>query len=271
MMSNRHCSPPRAALRRLGVGWALACVTGWTLLVVPVNAVAQEEIATRGNQYYQDGEYSAAIEAYGAVLEAGFESGDLYYNVGNAYFKSGDLGRSILSWERALVRLPGNPDVLANLALARSLTADAVEPLPRFWLLSAVSWWVDLLPRGVLATVVALAWLALTGGGMVRILSRGEWLRRFGYWLAAGGAVCVLVLGANLAVREFGIGRPERAIILAEVVAVRSAPAEDDDLTLFEVHEGTRVRIDQRTGTWAEVVLDDGKVGWVPLDVMGVI
>ena len=58
---------------------------------------------------------------------------------------------------------------------------------------------------------------------------------------------------------------------MAEAVAVRSAPAQDDDLTLFEIHEGTRVRLDQRTGEWAEVVLDDGKVGWVPLDVMEII
>ncbi|MCH7991953.1 MAG: hypothetical protein IIC35_06005, partial [Gemmatimonadetes bacterium] len=86
-----------------------------------------------------------------------------------------------------------------------------------------------------------------------------------------GGGVVVLVLGANLVVRELGLGQRERGVILVESVAVRSAPSRDDDLTLFEVHEGTRVRVDQRTGAWAEVVLDDGKVGWVPLDVMGVI
>ena len=257
--------------RMLCTGARRMLVAGVAVLLVASVGVAQEEIATQGNQYYQDGEYDAAVQAYEAVLDAGFESGDLYYNVGNAYFKSGDLGRSILAWERALVRLPGNPDVLANLDLARSLTTDAVEPLPRFWLLSVVSWWIDLLPRGVLATLVAMAWLALTGGAMVRILARGEWFRRIGHGLAVGGGVAIVVLGTNLLVREFGVGQRERAVILAEAVAVRSAPAEDDDLTLFEVHEGTRVRIDQRTGEWAEVVLDDGKVGWVPLDVMGVI
>jgi tetratricopeptide (TPR) repeat protein len=241
------------------------------VLLLPVAGFAQDEIATRGNQYYQEGDYLAAIEAYEAVLQAGFESGDLYYDLGNAYFKSGDLGRSILSWERALERSPGDPDIVANLDLARALTVDAVEPLPRFWLLSAVSWWVDLLPRGVLVIVVASSWLALTGGGITRILARGEWARRLGRWLTVGGGVAVLALGTNLLVRELGVGQRERAVILVEAVAVRSAPAEDDDLTLFELHEGTRVRIDQLTGGWAEIVLDDGKVGWVPLDVMGVI
>lgn len=60
-------------------------------------------------------------------------------------------------------------------------------------------------------------------------------------------------------------------MILDRAVQVRAAPAEEDDLTLFEIHEGTRVRIEQRTGSWVEVVLDDGKVGWVPADVMEII
>ena len=89
--------------------------------------------------------------------------------------------------------------------------------------------------------------------------------------MAVGGALVVLVLGINLVVRELGVGRAERAVILAEAVAVRSAPAQDDDLTLFEIHEGTTVRLDQRAGEWAEVVLDDGKVGWVPVSALEII
>lgn len=233
--------------------------------------MAQGEAAERANQLYQEGEYVGAIEAYEAILDAGFESGDLHYNLGNAYFKSGDLGRSILSWERALIRAPGDPDVLANLSLASQLTVDAVDPLPRFWLLAVGSWVLALIPRGVLLTVVALAWIALTGGVIAQILARGSWATRVAPWLVVGGGVAFLVLGTNMVIREMGIGRIERAVILSEVVPVRSAPADDDDLTIFEVHEGTRVRIDQRTGSWVAVVLDDGKVGWIHIDVIAVI
>jgi hypothetical protein len=229
------------------------------------------EIYERGNQLYQAGDYTAALEAYQAVRAAGFESSDLYYNLGNAYFKSGELGRSILSYERALRLAPRDPDVLANLELARSLTADEVEPLPRFWLLSALSWWVDLLPRSVLIVIVAAAYLVATGGLCVRVLSQGPAAGRVGTWLAAGGGVVVLLMGTNLFVRELGVGEPMRGIILAEEVVVQSAPAHEDDLTLFQVHEGTRVRVDQRTDTWSEVVLDDGKVGWIPSEVMEII
>ena len=81
----------------------------------------------------------------------------------------------------------------------------------------------------------------------------------------------VLVLGTNLVVRELGIGRAELGVILEEVVSVQAAPSDEDNLTLFEIHEGTRVRIDQRAGDWVEVVLEDGKVGWVPAEVMEII
>lgn len=252
--------------------FVLAAVPALIAVFLAVTEVsAQEEIFQQGNQLYQEEDYGGAIEAYQAVRSAGYESAALHYNLGNAYFKAGELGLSILEWERALALTPGDEDALANLRLARSLTADAIEPLPRFWLLSAISWWVQWLPRRVLVLLVGGAWLAAGAGVIARIWSRRPEVRRMASWLAVAGMGVVFVFGTNLVVRELGIGQPDRAVILANVVQVRSAPADDDDLTLFEIHEGTRVRIEQRTGSWSEVVLDDGKVGWVPDDVFEVI
>lgn len=255
----------------MSVPYRAVAVALAVMAISSTGLLAQEEIFERGNQLYQDGDFAGAVDAYEAVMSAGFESAELHYNLGNAYFKSGELGRSILEWERALALSPGDGDAQANLELARSLTQDAVEPLPRFWLLSALSWWVRLLPRGLLILLVGGAWL--TGGVAVvtRILARSPDVQRWAGWLAVAAAVVVAVFGTNLAVRELSLGQPERAVILADAVPVRSAPSDEDDLTLFEIHEGTSVRVEQRTGMWAEVVLDDGKVGWVPGDVMEAI
>lgn len=238
------------------------------ILSIAAPVSAQQEIVARGNEAYQAGEFDDAIEAYEAVLQGGFRSAGLEYNLGNAYFKTGELGPAILHWERALELSPGDEDARANLELARSLTVDAVEPLPRFWLSSLVSWWVGLLPRAWLLGVLATAWLALTGGVVLRILGRPFWMPATGRWLTVAGAVVFLAFLPSLVVRETGWGMAERAVILADAVPVRSAPSADDDLTLFEIHEGTRVRIEERTGAWLEVVLDDGKVGWVREDVL---
>ncbi|MDX1646576.1 MAG: tetratricopeptide repeat protein [Longimicrobiales bacterium] len=250
---------------------ALVCAGVLALAFAPLGSAAQDEIVARGNQAYQEGDWDSAVEAYEAVVASGHRSGGLEYNLGNAYFKAGDLGRAILHWERALELSPGDPDVLANLDLARSLTVDAVEPLPRFWLTSAASWWVDLLSRRGLLTVAALGWMALTGGMFVRIVARSPATRAVAGWTSAAGAVILLLFAPALVVREAGVGVPERAVILADAASVHSAPAADADLTLFEVHEGTLVRVDQRVGDWVEVVLEDGKVGWVPAEILEVI
>lgn len=248
---------------------ALAATTpllAWPAVVPTAGALvaAQQELVEEGNRRYEQGDFAGAASAYEAVLAAGYESATLRYNLGNARFKAGELGRAILEWERARALAPRDADVLANLELARSLTVDAIEPLPRFWLFEAVSWWVNLVPRTPLVVLVSLVWL-LTGAGLVaRILARPERARRWGTRVTVVGATLVVVFGTNLAVRELGIGRPERGVVLADRVAVSSAPSDDDDLVLFEIHEGTRVRIDRRAGEWAEIVLDDGKVGWVP-------
>ncbi len=239
--------------------------------LLPTSIQAQESIFEQANQLYQSEDYPAAIEAYEAVLAGGFESHILYYNLGNAYFKAGDLGQAILGWERALSIEPGDPDALANLELASTLTVDDVQPLPRFWLFTLTSAAVNAIPRTLLIGLVAGAWLSLCGGIVTRTLGRSDTLRWVGGWLAGAGLALTILFGANLFVRELGVGVAERGVILENTVPVRSAPSADDDLTVFEVHEGTRVRIDQRTDQWAEIVLDDGKVGWVPVGVMGVV
>jgi len=78
-------------------------------------------------------------------------------------------------------------------------------------------------------------------------------------------------LGLNLAVREFEVGRAQDAVVFQAQVDVKSAPLDDETLTVFTVHEGTKVRIDRLSDEWAEVVLEDGRVGWVPIGVLETI
>lgn len=231
----------------------------------------QEDAFAQGNEFYQEGRFDEAVHAYRSVLGAGLESADVYYNLGNAFFKADSLGRAILNWERALVLDPGHDDARSNLDLARTLTQDAVEPLPVFWPVRAWRWWIRWLPRPVLLGLVGMAWVMLWAGVTIRVLARRGAARRAAWVVAVVGAGLVVVLLPPLAAREFGVGAVERGVILAGTVPVRSAPTSDENLVLFEIHEGTRVRIDQRTDAWAEVVLDDGKVGWVETGVFEAI
>ena len=264
----RSPDAPGRRPRALAVPGLLALVAAGvlTLASAPAPLPAQDELFEEGNRLYQQEDYQGALDNYLRIHEAGFESPGLYYNIGNAYFKANELGRAILYYERARRLAPSDADILANLELARSLGMDEIVPLPRFWLFRVGSWWVNLLPRSLLIGLTAAGYLMATGAVVVLVLRPGavSWARR----AAVAGGILVLLLGATLAVRETELGQAPLAVVLAAEVGVQSAPSDDPALQLFVIHEGTRVRVDRRSEEWLEVVLDDGKVGWVRAEVL---
>ncbi|UCD22956.1 MAG: tetratricopeptide repeat protein [Gemmatimonadota bacterium] len=240
-------------------------------LVAAADLSAQASFFDEGNRLYQEGQFEAALESYLRIEQQGLESGALYFNIANAYFKLGDLGHSILYYERARRLLPRDEDVLSNLELARSLTADEITPLPGFWLFRAVTWWVRLLPTGSLRVVVAISYVMVMGGIVALVLRRSTSLAAAARGMTVIGLALVVIFGINLLVRELEIGQPEEAVVIVEEVEIRSAPSDDAALTVFEIHEGTKVRIDRRADDWLEVLLEDGKVGWLRAEAVEVI
>lgn len=245
---------------------SLSALTGAPAAGQEPNDIDPAERFQAGNSLYQAGDFEAAHDAYSQILGAGWESGDLHYNLGNAYFKLGRLGPAILSYERARRSLPGDDNVLANLDLARSLTADQIAPLPGFWLTRAWNWWVDLLPRPWLVVIVAGGYLAAMALLVVRIM--GGVRRRWAAAAAIGVGAVAVVFAVNLVIRESGFGRADYGVIMVVETPVQSAPADDPALQLFTIHEGTTVRIDRRSDAWLEVVLEDGKVGWLRAETL---
>ena len=239
----------------------------------PDSAPDAAGLFAEGNRLYQEGDYAAAARHYQAVLDRGLESAALHFNLGNAHYRLGTLAPAILAWERAARLEPRNPDVRANLELARQMLQDRIEPLPRFWLLAALEWWLELLPRGWLAAASAFAYGVLGAGVTLLVLRRprgARWLRALRRASWSAGA-CAIVLGGTLAARELGVGQPEEAIVMADEVRVLSAPSEEGGLTVFTLHEGAKVRIDRRAAGWVEVVLADGRVGWLQTDLLEAI
>ena len=235
-------------------------------LFTPSVSSGQGAFFDEGNQRYQEGNFDGALDRYLRILDDGLESGELYYNIGNAYFKLGEIGPAILSYERARRLMPSDDDLLANLELARSLTADEITPLPGFWLFRVVGWWVGLLPLRALVWLVAVAYLAAMTAVILVMLRPATALAVWGRRIAITAAAVTVVFGINLTARELGLGAAEQAVILAEEAVVQSAPSDDAALQIFAVHEGTKVRVDRRSEEWVEIVLEDGKVGWVRTD-----
>lgn len=260
--------PSPASPRRLT---SLALAVVWHAVVVPSGLAGQEALFQRGNQAYQSGEYEEAVAAYRSVLEGGHESAELYYNLGNAHVRLGALDRAVLSYERALRLDPGNDDAAENLRLVRQRLPDRIEPLPRFWLLTFVDRWIQWLPRDLLVALSAGLYLVCGSAVVALVLRRPVGWRKLLSRTVWVTGLAALLLGGTLVLRETRFGAPEEAVVVVSEVSALSAPSSDGGLVLFSLHAGTKVRIDQRSGEWVEVVLADGKVGWLRQDVLEVI
>ena len=129
------------------------------LVSLPLTALASpmEQIAAEGDTAYREGDYDAALEAYHLVLENGYSSGPLLYNIANAYYKRGELGPAILFYERAARKMPHDRDVRYNLSLARSRAVDKIEPPPRLPVWDWLDTLRDLVPPGLLAMLARAA------------------------------------------------------------------------------------------------------------------
>ena len=228
----------------------------------PDAGAAPDRLWDRANTAYVNGDYAGAIAIYESILDRGLSSARLYYNLGNAYFKEDRTGKAILFYRRALRLRPGNEDVRHNLEVAEARTKDDIESIPEFFLTSRL--------REVRRTMGCTAWSVLSLGFLAAaaaclllfLLARPLALRKAGFYgtLAAAGLCAAATWFAVLERR--GMLRRDEAVVMVASSAVKSSP-DRAATDLFVLHEGTVVRVTAELGDWAEIVIADGKKGWI--------
>ncbi|CAN5155379.1 tetratricopeptide repeat protein [soil metagenome] len=248
------------------------------LLLAFVAARAQETvdlntIFTAASDSYVAKDYQAAINGYEQILATGVLSPELYYNLGNAYFRVGHMGLAILNYERALKMQPSLEDAAFNLKLANLRISDRVNPASEFIL---VSWYKSFIhsrsSSGWGMWALGAIWFALVWGA-VYIFSRLLWLRRlsFGIMGLLLVASVVVLLFARMQY-QYELSTNEGIIIVTNTY-VKAAP-EQSSTDLFILREGTKVTLLETEGGWQKVKVPDetgDKVGWVQVDVLGMI
>lgn len=224
----------------------------------------------RANALYRQGDFAAAERAYRELLDAGVDSGELCYNLGNACFKQKKLGEAVYFWERAARRLPGDADVRENLALARALIVDRIEvpedPLPLRWL-AAVRHRFTPSQESWAAFALFAAANVLFG---VHLLARRPRLARWSLAACLLLAALFLTVGGSLAWKLYERAHRPEGVIVAQAVEMRSGPGKGY-LTVATIHEGLTVRIRGRADDWYRIVLPNGWSGWLPGDSLRVL
>lgn len=242
------------------------------ILLLPFSAEAGRTQAgplwEQANEHYAQAMYDSAALLYEDLLEEGFAGFDLEYNLGNAYFKLGELGKAILHYERAQEYDARNKDLIHNLELAYLRQPDReIPPLPenvfqRTWksivgILSARNW-------GFLT--IAFFWLGMLGMGLFWFSTDLSY-RKLG-WFAAMTSFGIGVLSLVLGWGQHSLELADRhAIIMEPSAVIKSAPSEEAT-NLYILREGFKLRITDETTRWTEVTLADGNVGWIPSEVL---
>lgn len=228
-------------------------------LTILSGQTSQQAAFEEGNKFYQNKEYRKAIEQYELIANNNLESTALYFNMGNAYYKTNQLAMAILYYERALQLSPHDDDVKQNLAIAREKTIDRFETVPQPLVRTAYLGILKALTPGSWAALGVLCFLfTLAGTYLYLFTSR----RRPGFVL---GSV-TLLLGLLALFMALGhqtyLKNNKPAVVVATSSYVKSGPstkAED----VFILHEGTSAVVTEDFDGWKKIKLPDGKVGWI--------
>lgn len=236
------------------------------------SAAKQQSNVTKaeGDSAYMRDDYASAIQIYENLLKKG-EAADVYYNLGNSYYKAGDIAKAILSYERALLLQPGNADIRANLEIARSKTIDKVVPVPEIFFVSWAKSLINSMSIDAWAKLGVVFFVLLLVSLYLFFFSRQIVWKKTGF--IAGLVLLAFVILSNVfaSQQKSELTNRNDAVVLSPSVTVRSTPS-DSGTSLFILHEGHKVEIkDNSMREWKEIHLEDGKVGWVPAFAIEVI
>jgi tetratricopeptide (TPR) repeat protein len=207
------------------------------------------------NQAYKSDRFQEAVEGYLLLLKSGYENGHIYYNLGNAYFRLGDLGRAVLAFERARLLIPRDGDLSFNLSHARNQAQDEAADLPTSALVGFLG--LDSLNRYEALAAFSLMNVLFFTLLCIRLFSKSEWT----YYLSIFLAIVISLAACAAGLKWYAWSTDDRAVVLAKEIVVQAGP-DAKDTVLFKLHAGTLVRVQRTENGWTLLQLSKDKRGW---------
>lgn len=242
----------RLAFATIFVGFALC-----------VRVLAQNPTATfeQANKLYEQGKFADAAKTYESLRQQGQVSSELLFNLGNAYFKSGQTGRATLAYRQAELLAPRDPDLRANL----SFVGGTVDGAPQTSRVRAFLHRLTLNEWTFLTTQLLWVWFALLIAGQIK----GAWKKPLRLYTRLAGIATVLCAAALFSARQDVFGAPSGVVIAKEAV-VRYGPVEESQSS-FVLHDGAEVRVVDQNNGWLRVTDAARREGWLKADQVALL
>lgn len=243
------------------------------LMLLPCTAAAQVGAMSKevGDSAYANGDYQAAIDVYQAILADNSVSPEIFYNLGNAYYKTSEIGKAILNYERALLLDPSDSDIRFNLELAQSKAVDKVDDGFQLFLVEWIEGVVNSASMGTWAVTAIVAFVVMLVALLLLFFGKSIALRKVSMWCSIVALVFTVFANYSAMNHYTRLTSREMAIIMSPTVTAKSTP-DNSGTNLFEIHEGRKVKIsDDSMKEWKEIELEDGTVGWIPSSALEVI
>ena len=230
-----------------------------------VTSQTSNELFSKANNLYQNGKYSEAIELYSSIEKEGLKSGDLFFNLGNCYYKLNKVAPSIYYYEKALKVDPTHEDASFNLAFAKRMTIDVIEELPQTFLQRFSSSIIQKLPFDTWAIIAVLASFLASILFLLYHFSASSRKKLF-YFNTSILAALIMAISVFFAFHNYKTVQKNRtAIIFVDKVEIKNAPSTSSE-EVFELHEGAKVVILDELENWKKIKIADGKIGWIYAD-----
>ena len=238
-----------------------------TILAILFTATvfAQSDLLQKANELYTKEQFKQSIDVYNQILMTNMESPEVYFNLGNAYYKTGQYTLAILNYERAKLLAPDDEDINFNLQVANQKVVDSIQELPGIFV---VRWWNSLVNSqttdgwAILSILSFVIFLTMLG---FYFFAKTSEVKRITFWSGCFLIVFTVFSWSSAAKQKSRLINHSEAIVMQPTVTVKSSPSETGT-NLFVVHEGLKVKITDKLGDWVEIKLADGNKGWLLLE-----
>jgi tetratricopeptide (TPR) repeat protein len=236
-------------------------------LVLPLLSFGSDNtqaLFEKGNAYYAKSQYKEAMATYQQILDAGYQSATVYFNMGNAGYKNGDIPTALLYYEKAHKLSPGNDDINFNIRLANSKITDKIDEVPEFFL---SKWWKGFIfsfSADALAIISVVLVLVASVMLILYFFANSVSVKKSSFYASITifflGFITIFIAGSQVSYFD----AHKQAIIFSGSVNVKSGPGEQLG-TLFILHDGTKVNVLDNSNGWMKIKLANGNEGWIKL------